>query len=414
MLQKSNLSERIEAYIDEHKSDLYSLLSDLVQINSENFGEYGNEAEVAAYIENYFTDLGIETRKYSPDEIDGIQENKDYYAGRHLENRYNVTAHLKGEGRSLMLAAHSDTVPIGEPSLWQIPPLEGIIQDGKIYGRGANDDKYGIAVGMFLFKMIQELGLQPKCDLYFTAYSDEEYGGGNGALAACLAYPCDMYLNMDAQKKLIYTTGLGGACYLLTVENLRDVETAETLIEGMRIATHSFIEFKKSRREELLKLRCFQDSDYYPNTSFKIKEAKTLGYKKFTMSIAFYTSEECDKIEAEFRGIVKELNERLEVLDLRVESFVPTTRFFRFAETTEDNPEIGRLQKFSRGPLQPCGSGLSDYPLFLNHGSKNSLSVGSGKSFSEQGGPHQPNEYIDCEELLDFCKLIAGYTLDFE
>ncbi len=414
MLQGSKLPEIVESYINEHADELYSLLSELVQINSENFGSYGNEAEVAVHIANYFDDLGIENKKYSPDDVEGIRENEDYYAGRNLGNRYNVTAHLPGKGRSLMLAAHSDTVPIGELSLWHVPPLGGIIQDGKIYGRGSNDDKYGIAIGMFLFKMIQELGLKPKCDLYFTAYSDEEFGGGNGALAACMAYPCDMYLNMDAHEELIYTTGLGGACYLLTVENLKTDETAETLVEGMKIAMDSFMEFKKRRREELLQLECFRDSDYYPSSSFKIKEAKTLGYQKFLMPIAFYTSQERDVIEAEFKDLVKELNAKLEILDLRVESFVPTTRFFRFAETTAENPEIERLQKFSRGPLNPSGSGLSDFPLFLNHGSKNSLSVGTGKSFSESGGPHQPDEYIDCDVLLDFCKLIVGYTLDFE
>jgi acetylornithine deacetylase/succinyl-diaminopimelate desuccinylase family protein len=48
-------------------------------------------------------------------------------------------------GRVLLLSAHTDTVQVGNPSAWSTPPLGGAVRDGRVYGRGATDDKGGVA-----------------------------------------------------------------------------------------------------------------------------------------------------------------------------------------------------------------------------------------------------------------------------
>lgn len=49
-----------------------------------------------------------------------------------------------GEGEKLLLLnSHTDTVPVGEG--WTKPPLEAVLEDGRIYGRGANDAKGCVA-----------------------------------------------------------------------------------------------------------------------------------------------------------------------------------------------------------------------------------------------------------------------------
>ena len=80
-----------------------------------------------------------------------------------------------------MLAAHLDTMPIGNSDLWTVDATEGIIKDGKVWGRGACDDKYALATWFFIAKAMQELGIQPENDIYLTGYVDEEYGGGDAA-----------------------------------------------------------------------------------------------------------------------------------------------------------------------------------------------------------------------------------------
>lgn len=47
-----------------------------------------------------------------------------------------------------MIAAHLDVVPASNDS-WEVPPFEGQIKDGYIYGRGTLDAKNGVMV-MFI------------------------------------------------------------------------------------------------------------------------------------------------------------------------------------------------------------------------------------------------------------------------
>ncbi len=63
--------------------------------------------------------------------------------------RANVIARFDGTGRqTVLLDAHTDTVPIDG---MVIPPFEPIERDGRIYGRGACDDKGGLAAMLAAF-----------------------------------------------------------------------------------------------------------------------------------------------------------------------------------------------------------------------------------------------------------------------
>ena len=57
------------------------------------------------------------------------------------KNLSGYAGHLEyGTGDELVgVLVHLDVVPAGEG--WRYPPFSGTVADGKIYGRGANDDK---------------------------------------------------------------------------------------------------------------------------------------------------------------------------------------------------------------------------------------------------------------------------------
>ncbi|RZC44062.1 hypothetical protein C5167_037008 [Papaver somniferum] len=83
---------------------------------------------------------------------------------------------------SILLNSHLDSVP-AEPSKWIHPPFAATkTEDGKIYARGAQDDK---CIGMQYLEAIRELkfvqGYSPVRTVHISYVPDEEIGGANGA-----------------------------------------------------------------------------------------------------------------------------------------------------------------------------------------------------------------------------------------
>lgn len=143
------------------RSETEELLKSLVRINSVNStlveGAPG-EAEIAEYIASYMRDIGLET------EVEEVSS-----------GRPNVIGILKGVGGgpTLLLNGHMDTVGI---DYMEIDPLDPIVKNGKLYGRGANDMKGGLAAILAATKSLVDSGIEIKGDLIVAGVCDEEYG----------------------------------------------------------------------------------------------------------------------------------------------------------------------------------------------------------------------------------------------
>ncbi len=151
-----------------NKTRLIAVLSKLIKINSVN--PPGNEVAVADYVARDLKSIGMDIKVCS-----------------FAKNRPNVVATLKGtwprakaSREALLITPHYDTVPFGEG--WKFDPLGAAIHKGRIYGRGASDDKGNCAVGMEALHSLVEDGIRLKRDIVFAATADEETGSKLGII----------------------------------------------------------------------------------------------------------------------------------------------------------------------------------------------------------------------------------------
>jgi carboxypeptidase PM20D1 len=82
-------------------------------------------------------------------------------------------------GDPVLLCGHLDVVPA--EGAWRVPPFEGRVEDGFIWGRGALDCKNVVVCLFMALESLFERGFAPSCDIYLALGHDEELGGAEGA-----------------------------------------------------------------------------------------------------------------------------------------------------------------------------------------------------------------------------------------
>ena len=97
-----------------------------------------------------------------------------------------LVAHMRGDGskRPIMLCNHTDVVPV-EEAYWTVPAFEGLVTDGRVYGRGAVDMKGCGVMQLIAFLLLKRQGIALKRDVVFCAVPDEEAGSDWGMVWLC-------------------------------------------------------------------------------------------------------------------------------------------------------------------------------------------------------------------------------------
>ncbi|MGL5330499.1 MAG: M20 family metallopeptidase [Peptostreptococcaceae bacterium] len=117
-----------------------------------------------------------------------------------------------GEGQELVgILGHLDVVPEGELSTWDYHPYEGTIVDGKLYGRGTQDDKGPTIAAIYATKALMDLGIKFNKRVRFIFGTDEEnlwrdmqkYKENNEEIPCCGFTPDSKFPMINAEKGLL-------------------------------------------------------------------------------------------------------------------------------------------------------------------------------------------------------------------
>jgi succinyl-diaminopimelate desuccinylase len=150
-----------------HSEEVIDLAQRLVRIPSVfRPGEAGaNESAVARAIAEWFWEEGftVEIQEVAP-------------------GRPNVIGWIDGRrsGPTLCFEGHTDVVTEGDPGEWRHGPWSGVVEEGRIYGRGAADMKGGLAAAMVAAAAVRWSRVDFAGRLMVAALVDEE-GAMTGA-----------------------------------------------------------------------------------------------------------------------------------------------------------------------------------------------------------------------------------------
>jgi len=279
------LKRRISQKVDDRSQDIIKFLQGLISIPSVT----GQEKEYQLHMAKTLGDMGFKVDMWEIDEEELKAKYQDYFVrvmAPPLKDRPNVVGTLKGTGggRSLLFNGHADVVSPEPISNWKHNPWEAVIEDGKIYGRGACDMKGGIAAYMMALKIIQDEGIKLKGDIIIESPIEEE-GPGTGTLA-CQArgYKADAGILTEPTNNELMPAITGGVYALIQVagkaaHTTMAWEGVNAVEKGMTIAAaiKSYGEWRTLTCKHPLYARYPETAGSSPITMFERADSKHVG-----------------------------------------------------------------------------------------------------------------------------------------
>ncbi len=326
-----------------------------------------------------------------------------------------------GQGPCLMFEGHTDVVTEGDRVAWKHEPFGAEIENGRIYGRGANDMKGGLVAAMIAAKAIIQSGVKLNGAILIGALADEEglmkgvkhfvkNGWAEKVSAAIICEPEDNRLCI-VQKGVMWvqvtvTGKMAHGCMPLT--GINPIYHAAALL----------MELKVLEAEEIAR----HGSDPYlgqPSITPTIICAPVRGEPQnnvmpgqctLTLDIRLIPGQSPEELEERIRDIFRRLKDKdasfaaeLEVIESRPPTAVAkdervvATLAEAYRDVTGKEPVYGGVPGTTDGTILFAWAGV---PI---------VTCGPGDTHI----PHHVDEYLDIEQLVEASKVYAVVALRY-
>lgn len=408
------MKARLLEALERRQAELVDLCARTVRIPSEN--PPGDTREIARFVRGYLEGLGLEVREYAP-----------------KPDRPNLVAWLGDPDARphLVLNAHLDEFPVtGED--WEHPPFAGVVDRGRLYGRGASDMRAGLAVSLFLARLLVDLQVRLPGRLTLAYSSDEESGGTWGTrwlLEHVSELRGDGVLIGDQCGTWAIGIGEKGGCWLRVRTRGRASHAAygtsrsatAGLVEALRVV-QSLGELQPATpaalRPVLERQRPVVGAEWGPEAP-ELLERVTVNIGTLEGGTAINMVAERAAAEIDIRmpvgigsaEILRELDKRLAAAGL-AEADVEVLAAFDPFYTPPDAAivrltEAASAEALGRASLPVLRLGATDARYFRAAGVP---TVVFGPKAHNMGGA---NEYVTLEDLLVTARVHAGVLADF-
>ena len=216
------MSEEVHDWIEAHEDAMVDFLEEYISYRSPT----EDEAEVQReFVEPFFRD----EMAWDAVEIVDVTDERD---------RPNVNAVLVGEsdgdGRNILFNGHSDVVdvtPENEES-WTYDPWDPVIEDGTLYGRGANDMKGPNTAMIWAVKAIMESDVELSGDVMMSIVVGEELAQQEvGSIPATNAHldagrGIPICLNAEPTNNEIHTKSSGTFDFRIEIQG-KEIHTSQ-------------------------------------------------------------------------------------------------------------------------------------------------------------------------------------------
>jgi succinyl-diaminopimelate desuccinylase len=318
-----------------------------------------------------------------------------------------------GDGPTLILNAHMDTVGAGERALWQFPPFQMTRQGNRLYGRGTCDMKGSLAVGMVILKTLHDAGVQFPGALMLQAPMGEEMDEPGTRTLLQKGYTGDYAIVLEPTDLRIGPASRGVSWFKITLTGpslhcgLADAEQPDVMASFARLAAA----LTAYHRQVLAKKHPLSPSPSCRITQVEAGEAHNslVGRCTFVVDRRMIPGETVAQVESELQQIIEGV-----LADTPEIGYQLT--FIEWNEPVQaplDSPLIAALRHnvATVGGIEPELWAVPygcDVRNFIYDAGIAAVNFGAG----DYRVCHQPNEFVTVAGLLTCARVVMGTAVD--